>query len=356
MNIMDKTMYDYILEQPAVLRDILENRSAYTGEFAAYVNANKPDRIYLIASGTSNNAALQSARFMEYALGIEVSAAAPSFLPEIRGTNPLLIFISQGGGSTNTIAACKNLERYPRLAMTGKEQSRLKEICPWHILIPCGEETAGPKTKGYTATALTLYLMALEAGGGAGEISKERCLEVLSLVPGYITENIGIAEKWFEENKEGLRNMSGCVVVGKNTAGLTAREAALKLQETMLIPATGYDFEEFLHGPVCAAGEGEGAIYFMPPEDDPDYQRMAALVEFHRGISPLVYTLGDSGKLRDRRDCVLKTTGRWYTSVFEYILPCQLMGAKLPELSGAGDKGMQRFKRLDQILKMKFKN
>jgi glucoselysine-6-phosphate deglycase len=239
------------------------------------------------------------------------------------------------------------------MAMTGKEQSRLKEICSRHILIPCGEETAGPKTKGYTATALTLYLLALGAGDRTDE--GERCLEVLSLIPGYMTENTGIVERWFEENKGNLQRMKGCMVVGKNTAGLVAREAALKLQETMLIPSAGYEFEEFLHGPVCAAGEEEGAVYFMPEEEDPDYRRMAALVEFHRGISPLVYTVGHGGKGGDRRDCVLKTTGRWYSSVFEDILPCQLMGAKLPELSGAGDKGMRRFKQLDQILNMKFK-
>jgi glucosamine 6-phosphate synthetase-like amidotransferase/phosphosugar isomerase protein len=298
---------------------------------------------------------------MEYVLGIEVRAEAPSFLPEIRGTNPLLVFISQGGGSTNTIAACENLERYSRLAMTGKEQSRLKEICPRHILIPCGEETAGPKTKGYTATALTLYAAALEAAAksgraGTGERPQERCLEILSLVPEYMAENIKTVSKWFEENKEDLRNMGGCAVVGKNTAGLVAREAALKLQETMLIPAAGYEFEEYLHGPVCAANEGLGAVYFLPPEEDPDYRRMTALLEFHREISPLVYSLGGGGNPRDRRDCALKTTGQWYTSVFEDILACQLMGAKLPELSGTGDKGMQRFKQLDQALKMKFKS
>jgi glucosamine 6-phosphate synthetase-like amidotransferase/phosphosugar isomerase protein len=353
---MEKTMYDYMMEQPVILRDILENRAVYAGEFAGYMRVHKPDRIYLIASGTSNNAALQSARFMEYILGIEVSAVVPSFLPEIRGANPLLIFISQGGGSTNTIAACENLKQYPRLAMTGKAQSRLKEICPRHIMIPCGEETAGPKTKGYTATALTLYTMALEAAvkGGAGERSPERCLEVLSRALENMTENINAAGIWFEENKEDLKGMSGCMVVGKNTAGLVAREAALKLQETMLIPAAGYEFEEFLHGPVCAADEGQGGLYFMPPAEDPDYRRMAALAAFHREISPLVYTL--DGNPRDRRDCVLKTTGHWYTAVFEDILACQLMGAKLPELCGAGDKGMQRFKKLDQALAMKFKD
>jgi glucosamine 6-phosphate synthetase-like amidotransferase/phosphosugar isomerase protein len=357
---MDKTMYDYMLEQPAILKDILENRAAYAGDFAAWLKAAGPDRIYLIASGTSNNAALQSARFMEYVLGIEVSVGAPSFLPEIRGANPLLIFISQGGGSTNTIAACESLEQYPRLAMTGKEQSRLRDICPRHILIPCGEETAGPKTKGYTATALTLYVMALEGAAKTGlsagkERRPERCLEVLSQVPGQMAKNIEALEQWFGENKQDLGKMRGCAVVGKNTAGLVAREAALKLQETMLIPAAGYEFEEFLHGPVCAAAEGQGGIYFMPPPEDSDYQRMAALAAFHREISPLVYTLGPGGDRRDKRDCPLAGTGYWYTSVFEDILACQLMGAKLPELNGAGDEGMRRFKKLDQTLAMKFK-
>lgn len=350
---MEKTMYDYILEQPAVLRDILNNRAAVAGDFVDYMTAVKPDRIYLIASGSSYNAALQSAHFMEYVLGIDVSVAAPSFLPEIRG-KPLLIFISQGGGSTNTVTAFEQLKDRPCMSMTGKEKSRLKELCPRHILIPCGEETAGPKTKGYTGTILSLYALALEAAKGAAGPAEE-CLKVLARVPDDMAENITAVERWFDENQGELRKMGSCVVVGKNSAGLAAREGALKLQETMLIPAAGYEFEEFLHGPVCAVDERQGGIYLMPPAEDPDYQRMAGLVEFHRQISPLAYTMGAGGNPGDRRDCALKTGGQWYTAVFEDILACQMMGAKLPDLMGVGDKGMQRFKQLDGLLKMKFR-
>jgi glucosamine 6-phosphate synthetase-like amidotransferase/phosphosugar isomerase protein len=350
---MEKTMYDYILEQPAVLRDILNNRADYARDFVDYTAAVKPDRIYLIASGSSYNAALQSARFMEYLLGIDVIAAAPSFLPEIRG-KPLLIFISQGGGSTNTAAAFEQLTAWPCMSMTGKEKSRLKELCPRHVLIPCGEETAGPKTKGYTGTILSLYILALEAAKGAAGPAED-CLKVLARVPEDMAENIGAVERWFDKNKGDLQRMGGCAVVGKNSAGLAAREGALKLQETMLIPAAGYEFEEFLHGPVCALDERQGGIYLMPAAEDPDYQRMAGLVEFHRQISPLAYTLGGSGDSGDLRDCALKTSGRWYTEVFEDILACQMMGAKLPDLMGVGDKGMRRFKLLDGLLTMKFR-
>jgi glucosamine 6-phosphate synthetase-like amidotransferase/phosphosugar isomerase protein len=351
---MEKTMYDYILEQPAVLQNILDNRAAYAGDFVECMDSVKPDRIYLIASGSSYNAALQSARFMEYVLGIEVSVAAPSFLPEIRG-KPLLIFVSQGGGSTNTVTAFEQLKAWPCMSMTGKEKSRLKEICPRHILIPCGEETAGPKTKGYTGTILCLYALALGAAAKRTGGPVEDCLKVLADVPENMTENIAAVERWFEKNKEELQKMASCVVVGKNSAGLAAREGALKLQETMLIPAAGYEFEEFLHGPVCAVDERQGGIYLMPPAGDPDCRRMAGLVEFHRQISPLAYILGEGGSPGDRRDCALKTSGRWYTEVFEDILACQMIGAKLPDLSGAGDKGMQRFKQLDGLLKMKYK-
>jgi glucosamine 6-phosphate synthetase-like amidotransferase/phosphosugar isomerase protein len=351
---MEKTMYDYILEQPAVLRDILDNRSAYAGDFADYMDRVKPDRIYLIASGSSYNAALQSARFMEYVLGIEVSAAAPSFLPEIRG-KPLLIFISQGGESTNTAAAFEQLKAWPCMSMTGKEKSRLREICPRHILIPCGEETAGPKTKGYTGTILSLYALALEGAVKRAAGPAEGCLKVLARLPEDLAENITAVERWFDENKGDLQKMASCVVVGKNSAGLAAREGALKLQETMLIPAAGYEFEEFLHGPVCAVDERQGGIYLMPAAEDPDYRRMTGLVEFHRQISPLAYILRGDESLGDRRDCVLKTSGQWYTAVFENILACQMMGAKLPGLTGIGDKGMRRFKQLDGLLKMKFK-
>ena len=99
----DMTMYEYCLEQPEVLQNILAGRVEYYRTFSRRLAAEKPDRLYLIASGSSLNAALAAAPFMEEILNLEVGAYASSNLPHIRGQRPFIVFISQGGVTPSTL-------------------------------------------------------------------------------------------------------------------------------------------------------------------------------------------------------------------------------------------------------------
>ncbi len=186
---MALSMYHYIGEQQEVLRHILHERKSCTADFAAYFQENAPDRIYLIGSGTSLNGALAAAPFMENVLGIEVTAHAASLLPVIRGKHPLLVFISQGGNSTNTLAAIATLHGYDFVALTGTEECRVNEVCGRHVLMACGPEEAGPKTKGYVSTVMTLYLMALEAALLTGSISIQK-------YNGFIAAIMALLQHW----------------------------------------------------------------------------------------------------------------------------------------------------------------
>ena len=60
------------------------------------------------------------------------------------------------------------------MVITSKPNSTMGTRFPeLHVLLECGEEKAGPKTKGYTCTILTFYLYALEAAISAGILSQE---------------------------------------------------------------------------------------------------------------------------------------------------------------------------------------
>ena len=156
-------MMPYILEQPDLCQRMLANCAALAAPFVQAVATYQPDRLLLVASGTSRNAACAAAPFMEWVLGLPVTVVAPSCLEAVAGKKPLLVFISQGGNSTNTIAAIENHRDTPSLALTGNPDGEINQLCNSTVTIPCGPEKAGPKTKGYTSTVLLLYLMALEA-------------------------------------------------------------------------------------------------------------------------------------------------------------------------------------------------
>ncbi|QQO08483.1 SIS domain-containing protein [Breznakiella homolactica] len=351
---MAGTMTDYITEQPRVLRSILGDRKENTLRFTEEWKRGSPDRLYLVASGTSNNAAAMAVPFMEELLGTEVRVAPPTLLPRVYGNSPFALFVSQGGNSNNTISAIEQWKGIHSLALTGQKECRINEIHP-HVSIGCGPETAGPKTKGYTATVMTLYLLALETALALGRISGEEYrsyIGVLETAVENMEGNIRRCETWLSENLESLKKIEKCFVVARTTAFPVAQEGALKILETMLVPAAAYEFEEYLHGPICALDDRMAGIYLLPESGDGAFNRMNRLVEFHRGISPLVFTAGSLGG--DKRDCGLALSGRWYTEPFELILPCQIMGAKLPAVLGIEDNGSKVYKALDSALNIKF--
>ena len=116
------TMRSCIEEQPAVMQRIFENRSENLKDLLSYYKEICPDHLYIIACGSSYNASCAAAVFMEKALDIDVTVHVPSQIPTIRAKRPLILAVSQGGESTNTIAAVKALKNYPLVAVTGKKE------------------------------------------------------------------------------------------------------------------------------------------------------------------------------------------------------------------------------------------
>lgn len=353
-----KAMMTYILEQPAMFSKMLADRAGIAAPFAEALQKAQPDRLILVASGTSRNAAAAAAPFMEWALDLPVDVTAPSGLGRIVGKRPFLIFVSQGGNSTNTIAAIERTAQYPSLALTGDPEGHINTLCPHAVLIACGEEKAGPKTKGYTGTILTLYLMALEAGRESGSLTAEAyadCVKTLETVAEQLQSNIDRTLAWVESNTESLQKLKVVYLAGKLQSAAIAAEGALKLMETLLILAEGYDFEEYLHGPSCSINPGVAGMYLLPPVGDPDRARMHGLLEYHRSLCSEVYAFGpEAGE--DPRDLSLLQSGAWYTQPFEQILPMQVISCELPDMLGLDGVGSKRFQALDKKLKIKFKS
>ena len=73
------TMLECIHEQPKVLKRTIEGRKELAASFSDEFSAGSHDCIYLVASGTSRNASLAAAPFMEEMLGIPVELFTPLF-------------------------------------------------------------------------------------------------------------------------------------------------------------------------------------------------------------------------------------------------------------------------------------
>lgn len=350
-------MMDYIREQAPLFEKILTDRENIGKSFCEVYSKVAPDRIYLIASGTSRNAALAAAPFMEWALEKSVIVLAPSQVNKVYG-NPLVIVISQGGNSTNSLAVFDKLDGVTTIAMTGNPYGHVNKKGNVYIEIPCGDEYMGPKTKGYTITILTLYCMAMECAKATGSLSTDaymECVTTLQQAADEMEENIEAVFEWTKRNTEVLNQLKTVYLVGKKQCGQVAAEGALKLQETLLIPAVGYDFEEFLHGPTSSINKNIDAFYLLPTLDDVDYERMQRLIVYHRESGGIVCTVGLQ-EAKNPLDCVVKTTQKWYTQPFEQILPMQIVSALIPENIGVQGAGSQKFQKLNAIMGIKAKN
>lgn len=352
------TMLDYIREQAPLFAAALADREAIAAPFCQVCSQVRPTKLYLIASGTSRNAALAAAPFLESVLNLDVPVLAPSQVERLRGERPLAIVISQGGNSTNSLAVFDRLKGIPTIAMTGNPYGHVNQKGDHYIAIPCGDEYMGPKTKGYTITILTLYLMALEYARQSGIISADAyngCIAALQTAAEQLPANIAATEAWVAANIEALQEHRPVYLVGKKQGMQIAAEGALKLMETLLVPGFAFDFEEYLHGPTSSIEAPVGGFYLLPTPDDSDYERMQRLVAYHRTVCPAVYTVGLAAS-DDPRDCVLQATGRWYTQPFEQILPMQVISHMVPPLIGLAGVGSQRFQKLDAVMGIKAKN
>ena len=349
-------MMPYILEQSTLCRHMLADRIALAAPFVQALADHTPDRLVLVASGTSRNAACAAAPFMEQVLSLPVTVTAPSCLEQVAGKAPLLLFISQGGNSTNTIAAIESHRDVPSLALTGNPDGEINALCDHAVFIPCGEEKAGPKTKGYTSTVLLLYIMALEAAKARHLLTESSYGEIVAALQtsaNQMPENIRRVQVWETANLDTLKKIHTTYLIGKQQDAFVAAEGGLKLMETILVPAFAFDFEEFLHGSACSLDSHVSGFYILPA-DKVDILRMERLIALHRESCDAVYALCHT-ESNDSRDLCLLSSGHWYTAPFEMILPFQIISNDLPSLRGVNDLGHQRFVTLDSHLRIKAK-
>ena len=89
-------LQEYIVQQPALWRALLDSREEITGAFARRFGDLRPDRVVLIGSGSSHYAALMARPVLERAWGAEVTCLVPSEAAGARLTGERLALTAAG--------------------------------------------------------------------------------------------------------------------------------------------------------------------------------------------------------------------------------------------------------------------
>lgn len=332
---MSKKMMAYLREQPAVWKRILKERETLLREFSNFAGGRTPRRILTAGSGSSYNAAAAAAEFYTRWLGLEAFAVVPTraepMLNFLDSSRDLVFVLSQSGRSTSTLHLIETMRRrgFPVIGFTSDASSPIASAVDFHQAIDCGDETVGPKTKGMTASVLTLYLAGLTLARKAGTVSDEEAegmCRSLSISFDAAEENIETCRAFCEE-KAGLFSGQPHFTLISDGVGLpAAQEGALKLLETLYVPAYAYEFEEYLHGIHNTIAPGTCNLLF--PSSEEQTNRYLALHRFcgKNGCLSLMVSSLPCANLPE--DCLrLSGSGQEFTVPFETLLFSQMLSA-----------------------------
>ena len=262
-----------------------------------------------------------------------------------KGSSMALI-LSQTGTSTTTIRAVEHSHRVGMrtITLTAEPESPIARHSSEILIIPAGPEPVGPKTKGYSASVLTLLFLAEGPAGGN--------LEIAPFFDSYgllIEESRSImkaaAESW--------READHFLVMGQGRHYATALEGSLKITEMSGIPAAAFETEEAFHGRFHGLSGRSRAIFISA---SPGQQEMAAAgagVLFELGVAAAIFNL--SGAVQSAFDLKLPwppTGSRPELDLLSAIVPFQYLGWHLAREKGIIPERM-RYPGLSQKLMIK---
>ncbi len=257
-------MLNEIREQPVALQRTLNSTEDAVRHIASEAEQRGVDLVILAARGTSDHAALYAQYLFQYLNGIPVALATPSlytlYRTSLRLGRALVIGISQSGESTDIIEVVARAREAGALTVgiTNQEGSQLALTAQHTLLCHAGPERSVAATKTYTTTCAALAMLAAFMPGG------EPLRDGIKQLPELVTAALK-SEEFIARAAVRYVYARDCVVLGRVFQYSTARETALKLEETCYVVATPFSTADFRHGPAALVERGLPIIIFAPP-------------------------------------------------------------------------------------------
>jgi fructoselysine-6-P-deglycase FrlB-like protein len=242
----------------------------------------RPDlrRLVLVGSGTSLNALIAAKPWLETAQR-SVDAMNPGVFMRCdwAGAAGLLVCVlSQTGTSETSVAAFRHAEKQGLdvIVLTAERDSPIGQASRL-LHLPVGPEPVGPKSKGYSASLASLFVLADWLDGraaGAADSLATRALDDL------LAASTPLAAKLAAE----LDEADFVAVIGSERHYGTALEGSLKIAEMAGLPAAGFPLEEALHGRLHGLSAKSLAILIAAGTDERRQAAQAAGVMAELGV------------------------------------------------------------------------
>ena len=274
----DHYMEKEIHEQPDVLSAILE---AYAGgdgirfpEAGMLAGTQLPERMVMVACGTSYHAALTARYWLERYLKIPVEVDVASeyrYRDPVIGDNTWLVTLSQSGETADTLEALRlfKAKTPANLALTlcNVPSSSLARESDAVIQLHAGPEIGVASTKAYTAQLMALALFSLMMAKRAGAMDAAALGTHLHALRRAVAD----IRVFLDRQQPGIAAVAGlfadavgALFLGRGPCYPLALEGALKLKEISYLHAEGYAAGEMKHGPIALIDASLPVVVIAP--------------------------------------------------------------------------------------------
>ena len=334
----DHFMYKEILEQPEVIERTISGRLAGIESDIpiSKEEAQKFEKIWIVACGTAYHAGLFGKDLFEKVLGVPVSVELASefrYREPIVGKNDLGIVISQSGETMDTIAATELLKENDAhvLAFVNVVGSSLARIADSVLYLHVGPEIGVASTKAYLGMLIGQLLV-------AKHWDEENKLNIsydeINELPKLIQETLNCEDQIKSLSKK-ISKKKDIYFIGRGLDYALAAEGALKLKEISYLHAEALAAGELKHGTLALIEDDTPVIVTASQNHLLDKTTSNVQEVIARGA--YVISIGDnsSKKLEDISNeyVTLPTTSEILSTIIS-IIPLQFIAYHVANLNG----------------------
>jgi glucosamine--fructose-6-phosphate aminotransferase (isomerizing) len=304
--------------------------------------AKRIQRIYITACGTAAYAGMVGKYLIEKIARIPVEVVIGSefrYSDPIVDENTVVLAISQSGETADTLAAMEEGRRKGGIiwSIVNAIGSQAMRVSDGFIAMQTGPEIGVASTKAFTAPLVDQYMLAIllaDLRGVIDDKTRKALVADLRLIPD-LAGRVLDTDPEVEKVAHALKDIAGCLYLGRGINMPIAYEGALKLKEISYIHAEGYPAGEMKHGPIALIDEEMPVLCIAPK--DPWHEKMISQIQQAKARGGMVIAVATEGDelIKGMADHVLWVPeAPWMLSPIITVLPLQLLAYHIATIRG----------------------
>ncbi|WP_294752798.1 glutamine--fructose-6-phosphate transaminase (isomerizing) [uncultured Ruminococcus sp.] len=272
-------MLKEIHEQPKVVRDtinsvIKDGRIDFSDIGLTDEEMQKISQIYIVACGSAYHVGMAVQYVIEDFTSIPVRVELASEFRYRKMTlvkDSLVIIISQSGETADSLAALREAKEkgIKTLGIVNVVGSSIAREADNVFYTLAGPEISVATTKAYSTQLIAGYLLALQFAVSRGEMTEEKCDELLKelfTIPDKIEKILEDKERiqWYATKLAGAKD---AFFIGRGIDYAIGLEGSLKMKEISYIHSEAYAAGELKHGPISLIESGIPVIGVLTQQD-----------------------------------------------------------------------------------------